>query len=316
MPRPPTEPPYLQIAEALRRRIERGELPAGSKVPSTRELSRQWKVANATAAHALKWLAEEGLVRPLPRSGNVVCGPLESDRSMRATVPRAPELTRDRILRAAMKLADREGLQALSIRSLAAQLETPAMSLYRHVRSKEELIALMTDAALGEEPLPAKPPNGWRAQLEVAARAEWRVFRRHPWLARVVHIIRPSAMPNALSFADWVLRALDRSGLSAAAKLQIHVVLHGFVQGLAVNLEAEAQAIGETGISEDDHMRRNDAAFRALAASGQFPYFAKLITGAVEAVELDFNRLFELGLSALLDGFTPLIERGRPRLGR
>jgi hypothetical protein len=94
--------------------------------------------------------------------------------------------------------------------------------------------------------------------------------------------------------------------------LQVHVVLHSFIQGLAVNLEAEAQAIGDTGITEEDHMRLNEATFSALAGSGRYPYFAKMMRGISPSFELDIDALFELGLARLLDGFTPLIE-GRSR---
>ncbi|NVB82431.1 MAG: GntR family transcriptional regulator [Kofleriaceae bacterium] len=299
--------PHLRIAADLRRRIESGELVPGARVPSTRELATRWKVATATAAHALRLLTNEGLVHAKPRSGTVVSGVRP-----RTSAPGHGELSRERVTAAALEIADAEGLAALSIRGLAARLDTSAMSLYRHVRNKHELITLMTDAALGEEALPATPPHGWRAQLELGARHEWRIFKRHPWLARVVHISRPSPMPNALALADWVMRALDGSALRAPAKLQVHVVLHSFIQGLAVNLEAEAQAIGDTGITEEDHMRMNEAKFAALADSGRFPYFAKMMHGISSSFELDIDALFELGLARLLDGFTPLVE-GRAR---
>jgi hypothetical protein len=119
-------------------------------------------------------------------------------------------------------------------------------------------------------------------------------------------------MPNALALADWVMRALDGSALGATDKLQVHVLLHGFIQGLAVNLEAEAQAIGDTGISEEEHMRLNEARFTALARSGRFPYFAKMMEGIPASFELDMDALFELGLARLLDGFAPLVERRAP----
>ena len=258
--------PYLRIAEDLKRRIAVGELAPGTRVPSTRALAKQWKVANATAAHALRVLIQQGVVEARPRSGTVVVGPEPGKSS---------ELSRARIIEAALRIADDEGLPAVSIRGVAAKLGAPAMSLYRHVRSKEELILLMADAALGEHKLPAAAPRGWRTQIELGTRLEWQVMRRHPWLARVVHISRPNPMPNALTFADWVMRALDGSALDAAGKLQVHVVLHSFVQGLAVNVEAEAQAVGDTGTTEEDYMRAQEGKFAALSASGRYPSSAR-----------------------------------------
>jgi AcrR family transcriptional regulator len=300
---------HLTIAADLRRRIQSGELVPGARVPSTRELAARWKVATATAAHALRVLIDEGLVHAKPRSGTVVSGAYPQ-----TSASASGDLSRERVTAAALEIADAEGLPALSIRGLAARLDTSAMSLYRYVRSKDELIILMTEAALGEERLPLTPPEGWRAQLELSARLEWRIFKRHPWLARVVHITRPAPMPNALALAEWVMRALDGSALRAAAKLQVHVVLHSFIQGLAVNLEAEAQAAGDTGITEEEHMRLTEAKFAALAGSGRFPYFAKLMHD-MASFELDIDSLFELGLARLLDGFSPLVE-GRARRRR
>jgi AcrR family transcriptional regulator len=300
---------HLTIAADLRRRIQSGELVPGARVPSTRELAARWKVATATAAHALRVLIDEGLVHAKPRSGTVVSGAYPQ-----TSASASGDLSRERVTAAALEIADAEGLPALSIRGLAARLDTSAMSLYRYVRSKDELIILMTEAALGEERLPMTPPQGWRAQLELSARLEWRIFKRHPWLARVVHITRPAPMPNALALAEWVMRALDGSALRAAAKLQVHVVLHSFIQGLAVNLEAEAQAAGDTGITEEEHMRLTEAKFAALAGSGRFPYFAKLMHD-MASFELDIDSLFELGLARLLDGFSPLVE-GRARRRR
>lgn len=297
--------PYARIADDLRSRIESGALPPGARVPSTRALARTWKVANATAAHALQLLVQERLLEARPRSGTVVAG------SRRPTPAASAEsaLVRKRVIAAAMQIADDEGLTALSIRGLAAKLRMPAMSLYRHVRSKEELLLLMADAALGEEKLPEPPPKGWRAQMELGARLEWRVLRRHPWLARVMNISRPTPTPNALSYANWIMRALDGSALDASGKLRLHVIIHGFIQGLAVNIEAEAQAIGDTGLTEEDHMRMQETQFAAIAASGRVPYFAKMMGELPQEFDINVDDLFERGLQSLLDGFTPHVER-------
>jgi len=292
---------YLRIAAELKQRIDSGRLRPGARVPSTRALARRWKVATATAAHALQALTQQGLIRAVPGSGTVVLGP---------GTPPGAGLTRQRIVAAAIEIADEEGLPALSIRGLAARLRAPAMSLYRHVHSKEQLVSLMAEVALDEDlaDLVEPPPAGWRAQLELGARLEWRALRKHPWLARVLHISRPSPAPNALAMANWVMRALDRSALNATEKLQLHVVLHGFIQGLAVNVEAEAQAVGETGVSDEEHMLRSEAKFAELAASGAIPYFAKMMREIPKDFMLDFDALFELGLAAMLDGFSRRIQ--------
>ena len=291
--------PYRDIADALRRQIESGELPPGARVPSTRVLAQTWKVANATAAHALQFLIQEGLLIAMPRSRAVV-----APRKGGQGIP----LSRTRVIAAALTMADEEGLSAVSIRGLAARLGAPVMSLYRYVRDKEQLIALMADAAFGESPLAQPPAGSWRVQLEAAARAEWQVFRKHPWLARVVHVTRPAPLPNALAYVNLIMRALESSPLGAEEKLRLHVVLHGFTQGMAVNLEAEAQAVAETGVSEEEYMRTQAARYDALVMTGRYPYFAKMAGGLSEDFALDIDELFERGLSAMLDGFSAIIE--------
>ena len=296
--------PYQRIADAIRRQIDAGTLPPGARVPSTRALARTWKVANATAAHALQSLVREGVLIATPRSSTVVAG-------RRASTSTA--LSRAKVITAAIAMADDEGLAALSIRGLASRLRVPVMSLYRHVRSKDALVALMADAALGELTLDEPPPRGWRAQLEHAARVEWQILRKHPWLSRVVHISRPSTLPNALGYVNWVMRALDASALDGVGRLRVHVLLHAFIQGMAVNLEAEAQAIADTGIGEEEYMQSQAAKYDAVATSGRHPYFAKMMRDIPEAFTLDVDELFERGLASMLDGFAPLIEGPRRR---
>jgi AcrR family transcriptional regulator len=299
------EPPYLRIVAELRRRVNAGELRAGDRIPSTRALARKWKVALATAAKALAVLSQEGLVEAIPRVGTVVAQPKPG-----TNVPaREQELSRDRIVAAAMALADAQGIEALSMRGVASRLEVPAMSIYRHIASKDELIGAMTDRAIGEERFPDPPPQGWRARLEVGARLEWTVYRRHPWLVRLFTVTRPRPLPNALRFAEWMLGALEGLGLDSHTMMRIHITVHGYVSGIAANLEAEAQAAAESGLTEEEWMQTQEATFLKLAASGAYPAFARVLHSLDDEFDLDLDDLFELGLHALLDGFTALIEK-------
>src|SRR5690606_22806525 len=120
----------------------------------------------------------------------------------------ASELTRERIVRTAIDIADAEGLSALSMRRVAGEPGVATMSLYRYVPGKDELITLMADEVFGEPELPEVPPPGWRAQLEVAARAQWALYRRHPWLASVLSIIRPQPLPHGMVYGEWIMRAM------------------------------------------------------------------------------------------------------------
>ncbi|WP_344495984.1 GntR family transcriptional regulator [Nonomuraea monospora] len=174
----------------MRRRIAVGELVAGERLPSTRQIVREWGVAMATASKVLSRLQEEGLARAVPGVGTVVAG--------RAMVARAPvqDLTTQRIVRVAIGIADGEGLAAVSMRRVATELGASAMSLYRHVAGKDELVHLMTDVVYGEDPPPDRIPRGWREQLELALGQQWRIHRRHPWLARAISLMRPEFVPT------------------------------------------------------------------------------------------------------------------------
>jgi len=317
MSRADPEPPYLQIVKELRRRVSAGELRAGDPIPSTRALARKWKVALATATKALSVLSQEGLVEAMPRVGTVVAQPAPRPPPQpNAPAAREPELSRDRIVGAAIALADAQGLEALSIRGVASRLGVPVMSLYRHVPSKDELIAAMTDVALGEEAFPVDPPTGWRARLELGARLEWQVFRRHPWLARLITVTRPRPLPNALLYAEWVLSAIEGLGLDGATMMHVHIALHSYVSGVAANLEAEAQAEAESGLTEAEWMRTQEATFARLAGSGVYPAFDRVLRSLGDGFDLDLDVLFEFGLRRLLDGFTALIEAaGATRAG-
>jgi DNA-binding transcriptional regulator YhcF (GntR family) len=306
----PTGPRYLGIADDLRRRITRGELAPGAKVPSTRRIAAEWGVAMATAAKALATLAQEGLVRAEPRSGTVVAelGRTANPRPTHAA--RRPELTRERVVRAAIAIADTEGLDALSMRGIAARLGVAPMSPYRHVAGRDELVLLMADTAFGERGYPARPPDGWRARLELGARTLWSLYRRHPWLAQLSPITRPLPLPNLAVHAEWALAALDGFGLGAAALCDLHVMFFSYVHGIAIHLERERQALGATGLSEDEWMDSQASAMGEIVGSGRYPTFARMLTTLdEEGYDLDLDDLFELGLRSMLDGLALRLDR-------
>ncbi|MFI1947183.1 TetR/AcrR family transcriptional regulator C-terminal domain-containing protein [Streptomyces virginiae] len=321
------DPPYLRIVATIRRRIADGELAPGDRVPSTRQIAAEWGVALATATKALTTLRMEGLVEARPRIGTVVAGSTPASPARRRPSPAPdtePELTLDRIVRAAVEIADAEGLAALSMRGVAARLGVAPMSTYRYVPGKEELILLMADAAYGEES-PADATAGatagaafaagdWRARVEVGARTLWRLYRKHPWLARIGSLTRPLLVPNLLVHGEWMLGALDGHGLDPTALFDIHVLLYSHVHGLAVHMELEADAEATTGQSEDQWMDSRAPVLRELVDSGRFPTFAKVVGSFENGYDLRLDALFELGLRALLDGLTPVVEGpGRSR---
>ncbi|MFE6667576.1 GntR family transcriptional regulator [Streptomyces sp. NPDC057697] len=314
------EPPYLRIAAAIRRRIADGRLVAGDRVPSTRQIAREWGVALATATKALTTLRLEGLVETRPRAGTVV-----ARTPRQAAAPPAPpspeqgpgqgqeagqdqELTLERIVRAGMDIADSEGLSALSMRGVAARLGVAAMSLYRYVTGKDDLVLLMADAAYGEESYPADAPEGWRPRVELGARTLWSLYCKHPWLAQLGPISRPLPLPNLMVHGEWVLSALEGHGLDPIRLFDIHILIYSHSHGLAVHLEREAQAEAATGQSDEEWIDSRAPALRQLVESGRFPAFTRIVGALGDGYDLRLDALFEFGLTALLDGLTPIVE--------
>ncbi|MFI7242628.1 TetR/AcrR family transcriptional regulator C-terminal domain-containing protein [Streptomyces qinglanensis] len=325
-------PPYARIAADLRRRIAGGELAPGDRVPSTRQLAREWNVALATATKALTALRQDGLVQARPRVGTVVAPrsrrPAQPDRPAPSGGPATAvgdpaagaqqradrELSQERVVRVAVGIADAEGLAALSMRSVAARLGAATMAAYRYVHSKDELILLMADTVFGELRLPPHPaagpaPEGWRDRLELGARALWRVHRAHPWLAQIGPLTRPLLLPNLLTYSEWMLGTLDGCGLAPATALDLNALLYSHVLGLAIQRERETAAESSTGLTEDAWMAQQAATLASLTASGAYPAFARLLDAlGDDGYDLRLDGLFETGLAAMLDGVARLVE--------
>ncbi|MFD5326873.1 TetR/AcrR family transcriptional regulator C-terminal domain-containing protein [Streptomyces sp. NPDC127092] len=309
-------PRYSQIVAELRRRIETGELTPGDRVPSTREIMKQWGVAMATATKVITELRREGMVRAVPGVGTVVASPSRPVRAPRpaaaarpGTPPDAPSgqmsLTLGRIIVAAVTVADTEGLAAVSMRRVAAELGVATMSLYRHVADKEDLLTRMMDTVIAESPLPTDPPEGWHEAIELAARQLWDLFRRHPWLAPALSVTRPQMVTSALPYSEWMLATLHAHGLDLQSAFTAHLMVLNYARGIAVNLESEREAEAHSGLDSEEWMDTQEPALLAILASGRFPALSRL---ARAGYDLDLDALFEFGLQRLLDGLASLLE--------
>ena len=309
-------PPYLRIVDDIRRRIAAGELRPGDQVPSARRITQEWGVAIATATKVHAALRQEGLTQVLPGIGTVVTAPaapspasarasssgrlagLASATRRHASIRQSnEELSREGIVRAAIDIADTDGMAELSMRRIATELGVATMSLYRHVAGKKEVVLHMIDTAIGEESLPMAA-EGWRAQLEQVAWLEWTAFRRHPWLAPAMSLTRPELASNALAITERVLNALEGTGFGMEDRLYVHVTLFSFVRGVATAFEPEAEAERETGMTDKEWMDSQESPLQELAPSGSL-----LVNMALQNdFDFDLDRLFEFGLARLLDG--------------
>ncbi|NEK57868.1 TetR/AcrR family transcriptional regulator [Geodermatophilus sabuli] len=218
----------------------------------------------------------------------------------------------DRIVAAAVALADADGLSALSMRRVAAELGVAAMTLYTHVPGKGELLDLMLDAVLGElhpdERLLTAGP--WRARLEALARANWDFFLRHPW-ALHVSTGRPPLGPGLMRKYELELRAVDGLGLPEVQMDLLVTLVNGFVRGTVGGVHEKAAAERVTGISEDQWWAATEPYVAQVFDAERFPTAARV--GPVAGEELgayDPRRSFEFGLARLLDGIGVLVDTG------
>jgi AcrR family transcriptional regulator len=307
---------YRQIAAELRQRIESGELAPGARVPSTRAIVDEWGVAMATATKVLTELRHQGLVRAVPGVGTVVEGGRRAAPAPAAPSPRrqnAPEggLTSDRIVAAAIAIADAEGLAAVTMRRVASEVGVATMSLYRHVEDKDDLLLRMLDAVFRTWTVPSDPPAGWRPRVELVARMIWEACRQHAWLASAMSITRPQAVAGGLPLSEFLLAALDDLGLDHGTTFTAYITLVNYVRGTALNVEQEAEAEAETGVDSEEWLVAQEPALRAIADPGTFPVFARYVS---QEYDFSLDRLFEFGLARLLDGLATLVAAGREPL--
>lgn len=308
--------PYQRIADEIRSRIVAGRLRPGDRVPSARQITKEWGVAIATATKALAALQVEGWVRSVVGVGTVVteapptAGPVESplrtnDKSVPPPVHTAEAvLTQDRIVRTAVAVADVEGLPAVTMRRLATELAVPVMSLYRYVPSKDDLVFLMADLIFGEAELPAPGQADWRAQIETVLRLQWALARRHPWMPSVMSLTRPMMVPNGMAHTEWTMRVARDAGFDLQTSLQIAMLLAGYLLGVGSSLQMEADAERETGVTSGEWMEAQDEAFSLVNVDNRFPMLEAV--GNEPGFDLSLDAVFELGLKVILDGIEAL----------
>ena len=205
-------------------------------------------------------------------------------------------LSLERIVRAAVELADAEGLAAVSMRRLAERLGFTTMALYRHVPGKTELLDLMRDAVHDEhEPSGAEGAAEWRAELETWARREREAYRRHPWLVETVDV-RHVPGPRAVAAFERGLEIVARTGLPPAEVVASVELLAGLAGSAARQSAVAARAERSTGVSDQEWWNRRDSLFVHF---DRYPTLSRLYEQGAYDTPLD---PFEFGLQRVLDG--------------
>jgi AcrR family transcriptional regulator len=208
----------------------------------------------------------------------------------------------------ALRLADAEGLEALSMRRVAADLGITAMSLYSYVPSKAELIDVLIDRVLGEMDM-SVVDGDWRVRLEHVARENWRLNVRHPWLLQIA-TSRPVLGPHMIAKYDYELRAVHGIGLSPVDMDLVVGYVTDYAYGAARNAVAAAEVEKRTGSTDVEWWEEMAPLLEKVFDAEKYPVAAEV--GAVAGEEYqaasDPGRSFEFGLARLLDGIAVLVE--------
>ncbi len=209
-------------------------------------------------------------------------------------------LSRERIVEAALRLIDRDGLEAFSMRSLGAALDVEAMSLYHYFPSKEALLDSVVERVVAEMQPPAADATGWEEPLHEALRSYRRLAHAHPHVFPLVGRRRVQSPPEGLRPVEWALDLLRRAGFDAEGALHAFRTLSSYAFGYALS------EIWGFALEPDPH---DPSRFDIRRADPQrFPRMGEV---APHVVACDHDAEFERGISFILAGLRAELERMR-----
>jgi AcrR family transcriptional regulator len=213
-----------------------------------------------------------------------------------------PSFSRAQLTEAAIRIADAEGLEAISMRRVAAEIGSGTMSLYRYISTKDDLIDLIIDAVAVEYIPPGTEPTGdWRADLRALAVRSREAMHRHPWLAGLNGGARQGSGPNRIRLTETALSMVDGLGLSVDAMLTLVGTLFAYVNGFVAAELSETEALRRTGLTLAEWMEVQGPYIQSVLQSGDYPLFTRLtVEGGREYT--DSGERFAYGLDRLLDG--------------
>ena len=244
-------------------------------------------------------MADDAAPQPLPAGVQLLWGLGEPSRRG----PK-PSYTLAEVVAAAIDVADREGLAAVSMARVARQLGSSTMALYRYVASKDELLLLMSDAAVG--PPPALPGRrSWRTRLQQWALAVRDVWWQRPWLLELP-VKGPPSGPNNLLWFDACLAALDGTRLTDGEKIGAVLLVSTYVRG-ATRVGADLAA---ASVSDPESVNLNYGQLAGLLDRHRYPAISSMIEhGTFDEQSEDPDEDFMFGLDVILDGIAERIAR-------
>jgi AcrR family transcriptional regulator len=222
-----------------------------------------------------------------------------------------PTLTADDVVQAAIEIADRDGLAALTMQSVTAKLGYTTMAIYRYFPNKEALYDAIVDAGMGQPPGDTDPRSDWRTRLTRLAHAKREMLCARPWLAELPFVAAPHG-PNWLSWLEAVVDALADTGLNEPDKGQIVSIIDGYTRGASDTAVSLARARAR-GTSDEEWAAAVGADLGRAIGDPRFPRFAALLTAPSDGAPRSLDESFDFGLQLVLDGIELYINSAAAR---
>ncbi|MFF5625473.1 TetR/AcrR family transcriptional regulator [Microbacterium sp. NPDC012755] len=221
------------------------------------------------------------------------------------------EMSVERIVDAAVDLADAEGIGAVSMAAVAAKLGFTPMSLYRYVSAKDDLLLLMQEQATGLPPESHLDHDGWRDRLRALFEAQVLLYLRHPWMLSLP-INGSPITPNSSAWLDASLAALGQTPLTAEERLAVALAVTGDARWCGIVQAGYTEQARGTGLSADEVAEREAALYDRVIDAEGFPALRRAIDEGIFTSTAD---PFRFGVERLLDGVAAYIadlDRGEP----
>jgi AcrR family transcriptional regulator len=214
--------------------------------------------------------------------------------------------SRAQITAAAIEIADSEGLEAMSMRRIAARIKAGVMSLYHYVDNRDDLLELMVDEVTGEMATAGAPDMGWRERITLFAYEKRALWLRHPWLATRL-AGHPVWGPNSLRQQEFLLSSLDGFGLPMDELVSLTGLVSGYVESFVRAEVGWAEEVRRTKVDMQEWIRRSGPHARAIVDSGEFPMFARMLLEAASP-HMKADERFHYGLDLVLDSMQASLD--------
>ena len=221
----------------------------------------------------------------------------------KAAIPERASLTRERVLRAALAIADETGIDSLSMRMLGGRLGVEAMSLYNHVANKDDILDGILELFVEEITIPSAGVD-WRSAMRERAVSALSAFNRHPWAIALMDT-RVSSGPSRLRYFDRMLGTLNGAGFSMELAGRAFSVLDCYIYGFG------RQRLG-TASGEEGQVEERAEALRDVLPEESYPYLARMAELAMKN-GYDEEADFDFGLNLILDGLESILKSGNGR---